>query len=75
MGDFGSMFDLTVVAKGGCWVLVDDDAGELGEFASPAEALLAAGDYGLTIQDEVRHVLINDAGEWEVAIVAPPSLH
>jgi hypothetical protein len=69
------MFDLSVVAKGGRWVLVDDDAGELGDFSSRAEALVAAGDYEAAIGDEIRHVLIHEAGEWEEALVEPPSLH
>jgi hypothetical protein len=69
------MFDLTVVAKGGRWLLLDEQAGELGAYASQAEALRAAGDYEATIGDEVRHVLIQDAGEWDVAVVEPPRLH
>jgi hypothetical protein len=69
------MFDLTVVAKGGRWVLVDDEAGELGDFASRADALRAAGDYEAAIGDEARHVLIQEAGEWEEAVVEPPRLH
>jgi hypothetical protein len=70
------MFDLSVVAKGGRWVLVDDDAGELGDFASRAEALRAAGDYEARVGDEIRHVLIqDDAGEWEEALVEPAALH
>ena len=69
------MYDLTVVARGSEWVLVDDEAGELGAFASRAEALAAAGDYEPTVDDEVRYVLIQDCGEWEEAVVEPPSFH
>jgi hypothetical protein len=70
------MFDLTVVAKGARWVLVDDEAGELGDFASRAEALRAAGDYAAGVAPEARHVLIQEAaGEWEEAVVEPPRLH
>jgi hypothetical protein len=70
------MFDLTVVAKCGRWVLVDDEAGELGSFASRAEALVAAGDYEPEIGDEPRHVLIQEQpGEWEEAVVSPACLH
>jgi hypothetical protein len=69
------MFDLSVVAKDGRWVLVDDHAGEVGDFGSRAEALVAAGDYGAAVGDEVRHVLIHEAGEWEEALVEPPSPH
>jgi hypothetical protein len=70
------MFDLTVVAKAGRWVLVDDAAGELGDFASRAEALRAAGDYEVTVSAEPRHVLIqDDEGEWDEAFVEPPRLH
>jgi hypothetical protein len=69
------MLDLTVVARGGRWVLLDDDEGEVGAFASRAEALTAAGDYEACFE-EPRHVLIQEhAGEWEEAVVEPPGLH
>jgi hypothetical protein len=67
------MFDLTVVASGGRWVLTDDEEGELGSFATQAEALEAVGAYA--IGDEPRHVLIQEVpGEWDEAVVAPPML-
>jgi hypothetical protein len=70
------MFDLTVVAIGGQWLLLDDEDGQLGSFASRAEALLAAGDYGSDIDDEARYVLIQEhPGEWDEAVVEPPALH
>lgn len=70
------MYDLTVVAKGGQWVLFDDEHGELGFFASQAEALDAARDYDLQVGDEPRYVLIQEmAGEWEEALVQAPVLH
>ncbi|MDB5449194.1 MAG: hypothetical protein JWQ52_322 [Phenylobacterium sp.] len=69
------MLDLTVVARGGRWVLLDDDEGEVGAFDSRAEALTAAGDYEACVE-EPRHVLIQEhAGEWEEAVVEPPALH
>ena len=69
------MFDLTVVAKGGRWVLVDDEAGELGAFHSRAEALRAAGAYSAGPGDEPRYILIQEEGEWEEALVEIPFLH
>lgn len=70
------MFDLTVVAKGGRWVLVDDEQGEVGDFASRAEALTAAGDYEACVGEEPRYVLVQEyAGEWEEAFIEPPALH
>lgn len=69
------MFDLTVVAKGGRWVLLDDEAGELGAFASRADALRAAGAYDAWPGDDFRHVLIQEEGEWEEALVEIPRLH
>jgi hypothetical protein len=70
------MFDLTVIARDGRWVLVDEDAGEIGAYGSRAEALKAAGDYGAQIWEEPRHVLILDEpGEWEEALVETPKLH
>ncbi len=69
------MFDLSVTAHGGCWILHDDDGGELGRFDSRAEALAAAGDYA-RVDEECRVVLVCDAeGEWDEAVVEPPLLH
>ena len=68
------MFDLTVVAKGGRWVLVDDEAGELGAFASQADALRAACDYE-GFPGDYRYVLIQEEGEWEEALLEVPRLH
>lgn len=69
------MFDLSVVAFDGRWLLVDEAEGELGEFASKAEALKAAGDFAV-LDGEPRHVLIqDDVGEWDEAIIAPPRVH
>ena len=69
------MFDLTVVACGGRWVLQDDEAGELGRFDSRAEALAAARDYA-RVAEEPRVVLIcDDAGEWDETVVEPTAWH
>lgn len=69
------MTDLTVVARRGRWMLVDEENAELGAFTSQAEALAAAGDYA-RVDFEPRHVLIqDDAGEWDEEIVEPPPLH
>jgi hypothetical protein len=68
------MIDLAVVAKRGRWMLVDDEAGELGDFSSQAEALSAAAQYGVRVGEEPRHVLIQEGDEWEEAVVEPPCL-
>ena len=69
------MFDLSVVAKDGRWLLVDDARGELGAFGSRAEALRAAGDFAVA-DHEPRHVLIHDpGGEWDEAIIQPTPRH
>ena len=69
------MFDLTVVAFDGRWLLVDETEGELGEFATKDEALKAAGDFAV-LDQEPRHVLIqDDAGEWDETVVEPPRIH
>jgi hypothetical protein len=70
------MSDLTVVARRGLWMLVDDeDDAELGAYSSQAEALKAAGDHG-RVDQESRHVLIQDpGGDWDEEIVEPPALH
>jgi len=69
------MFDLTVVAFDGRWLLVDEVEGELGEFATKDEALKAASDFAV-LDQEPRHVLIqDDAGEWDETVVEPPRLN
>lgn len=69
------MTDLTVVARQGLWMLVDDDDAELGAFASQADALRAAGDYA-RVDQEPRHVLIQDpGGDWDEELVEPPALN
>jgi hypothetical protein len=73
MGD-DAVFDLTVVAKGGRWLLVDEEAGELGAFPSRAEALRAACAYE-SFPGDYCYVLIQEEGEWEEALVEVPRLH
>jgi hypothetical protein len=69
------MSDLTVVARCGLWMLVDDeDDAELGVYASQAEALKAAGE-AARVDHEPRHVLIQDpGGDWDEELVEPPRL-
>jgi hypothetical protein len=71
-----AMSDMTVVARGGQWVVLDDeDDAELGSYGSQAEALKAAGDFA-RVDQEPRHVLIQDGiGDWEEELVEPPALH
>ena len=69
------MFDLSVVALGGRWLLVDEAEGPLGAFDSRAEALAAAGDFAV-LDLEPRHVLIqDDRGEWDEAVIEPAVRH
>lgn len=69
------MFDLTVVAFDGRWLLVDEAEGELGEYATRDEALRAAGAFAV-LDREPRHVLIqDDVGEWDETVVEPPPMH
>lgn len=69
------MFNLSVVAQGGCWILQDDEDGELGRYDSRAEALAAAGAYA-RVAEEPRVVLVCDgAGEWDEAVVEPALLN
>jgi hypothetical protein len=69
------MFDLSVVAFDGRWILVDEAEGELGEFATKDEALKAAGAFAV-LDREARHVLIqDDVGDWEETVVEPPLMH
>ena len=69
------MFDLSVVAFDGRWILVDEREGELGEYATRDEALKAACDFAV-LDREPRHVLIqDDVGEWDETVVEPPGMH
>jgi hypothetical protein len=69
------MFDLSVVAFDGRWILLDEAEGELGEFATKDEALTAAGAFAV-LDQEPRHVLIqDDVGDWEETVVEPPRMH
>jgi hypothetical protein len=69
------MFDLSVVAFDGRWILVDEREGELGEYATRDEALKAAFDFAV-LDREPRHVLIqDDVGEWDETLVEPPGMH
>ncbi|MGZ5956648.1 MAG: hypothetical protein ACXWKT_20495 [Caulobacteraceae bacterium] len=69
------MFDLSVVAAGGRWLLVDESEGELGAFDSREEALRAAGACAV-LDREPRHVLIqDDIGEWAEEVVEAPRLN
>jgi hypothetical protein len=69
------MFDLSVMAAGGRWVLVDELEGELGAFDTREEALSAAGACAV-LDREPRHVLVqDDEGEWDEEVVQPPRLN
>lgn len=69
------MFDLSVVACDGRWILVDECEGELGEFATRDEALKAASNFAV-LDREPRHVLIqDDEGDWAETVVEPPLTH
>ena len=70
------MYDLTLVARKGRWVLVEEGAGEVGQFTSRADALDAAGAYERHPYHESRHVLIQEEfGEWDEALVEAPRLN
>jgi len=74
-GQESAMFDLSVVAAGGRWLLVDEAEGELGAYTTREEALEAAGACAV-LDREPRYVLIqDDVGEWCEAVVEPPHLH
>jgi hypothetical protein len=69
------MFDLSVVAAGGRWLLVDEAEGPIGDYDSREEALSAAGACAV-LDQEPRHVLIqDDGGEWDETVVEPPKRH
>ena len=63
------MADLALFQDGCRWVLLDERAHEIGDYASKVDALAAADAYvsGLA---EPRYILINDDG-WEEALLEP----
>ena len=68
------MFDLSVVASEGRWLLLDEAEGQLGDYDTKAEALKAVGDFAVADR-EPRHVLILEGGEWDEALVEPSQLN
>ena len=69
------MFDLSVVAFDGRWLLLDEAEGELGQFETRDQALKAVGDFAI-LDREPRHILIQDeVGEWHETVVEPPLMH
>lgn len=69
------MFDFTVRARSGHWVLQDAEAGDLGAYGTRDEALAAAGDW-VRLIEMPWPVLVCDAdGEWDQTLVEPTCLH
>jgi len=65
------MFDFTVRARSGFWVLQDVECGELGAYDTYEEAMAAAGDW-MRLIEQPWPVLICDAdGEWRQQMVEP----
>ena len=69
------MFDFTVRARSGHWVLQDTEAGDLGAYDTRDEALAAASDW-VRLIEMPWPVLVCDAdGEWDQTLVEPTCLH
>jgi len=69
------MFDFTVCPKRGAWLLQDDQAGNLGAYATRDEALAAAAEW-MRLIERPWPVLICDAdGEWRDQTVPPTAVH
>lgn len=69
------MFDFTVRARSGHWVLQDAESGDLGAYDTRDEALAAAGDW-MRLIDMPWPVLVCDAdGEWDQTLVEPTRPH
>ncbi|MDZ4374825.1 MAG: hypothetical protein U1C74_25885 [Phenylobacterium sp.] len=69
------MFDFTVRARGGHWVLQDAEAGDLGAYETRDEALAAAGDWFRLIEQPCPVLICDDEGEWRQAVVEPTRMH
>ena len=62
------MCDLLIISRGSRWVLLDEDAQELAQFRSEADALTAASSH-LRTRGEPAHILIGDDGDWREEVV------
>ena len=69
------MFDFTVRAKSGFWVLQDVECGELGAYETRDEALAAASDWMRLIEQPWPVLVCDDEGEWDQTVVEPTRLH
>jgi hypothetical protein len=66
-----AMRDLTIIARNSSWVLLDENATEIGQFTSERAAISAAGGYVQAWQ-ESAFILIADAdGEWREERLPP----
>lgn len=69
------MFDFTVRARSGHWILQDAEAGELGAYETRDEALAAAGDWMRLIEQSWPVLICDEDGEWRQTLVEPTRFH
>jgi hypothetical protein len=69
------VFDFTVLARDGRWLLQDDMAGELGCYDTRAEALAAASEWMRVIDAPWPVLIFDETGEWEEVVVEPTVFH
>ncbi|WP_293906058.1 hypothetical protein [Phenylobacterium sp.] len=69
------MFDFTVRARSGFWVLQDVECGDLGAYGTRDEALAAASDWVRLIETPWPVLVCDAEGEWHETVVTPMALH
>ena len=69
------MFDFTVRARSGHWVLQDAEAGDLGAYETHDEALAAASDWVRLLEMPWPVLVCDEDGEWRQTIVEPTRPH
>ena len=70
------MFELSLTAVDGRWVLEDDELGPIGAYDSQAEALIAIGETRSLADGDPQSVLVLDPdGEWYEFLVQPGRRH
>lgn len=72
------MAELALFPIGSRWVLLDEDACQVGVYGSESEGLEAANEY-VRATNEPRYLLVKDGevkdGEWREALIMPPLPH
>lgn len=69
------MCELALFRSGSRWVLLDEQANEIGAFASEPEAFAAAEDYAGRAPAPTYMMIGDEAGGWREALLSPAPPH